>query len=36
VKALNPFTNEAVTVKIESATVSYKSDGTLDIQIEVS
>jgi len=25
-----------VTVKIESATVSYKSDGTLDIQIEVS
>jgi len=36
VKALNPFTNAAVTVKIESATVSYKSDGTLDIQIEVS
>lgn len=36
VKALNPFTNTAVTVKIESATVSYKSDGTLDIQIEVS
>lgn len=36
VKALNPFTNTAVTVKIESASVSYKADGTLDIQIEVS
>lgn len=36
VKALNPFTNEAVTVKIESAQISYKTDGTLEIKIEVA
>jgi len=36
VKAINPFTDTAVSVKIESAQVSYKTDGTLDIQIEVS
>ena len=35
VKAINPFTNAAVTVKIESAQISYKTDGTLEIKIEV-
>lgn len=36
VKAINPFTNTAVSVKVESARVSYKDDGTLEIQIEVA
>ena len=36
VKAINPFTDTAVSVKIESAQVSYKTDGTLEIKIEVA
>lgn len=36
VKAVNPFTNTAITMKVKAAQISYRNGGTLEIQIEVA